>query len=119
MTNCGQKNSQDSIDINLNDISVQDIPGVNMSFINNESVYTNSTQNYKTYGESMTVLSGETMLREPCLNLDGEQAELLKRVVESLRQVSQTLYMSNKGFMSVTTLDLANEICHKFNINHE
>ena len=119
MTNCDQKNSQDSIDINFDYICIKNTPGINLSYINNEPVYTNSTQNYKIYGDPVPVLSGEITLREPCLNLGGEQVKLLKRVVESLRQVSDILYMSNKGFMSVTTLDLANEICHKFNINHE
>lgn len=72
----------------------------------------------KTYGDPMPVNHTSTDdLGGPAgagLVLTGEQAKLLKTVVEYLNQASTALYFSNNRFLSGAARDLANQISDKF-----
>lgn len=110
-----------------------------MNTLNNQkAVYTNSSADYcgqknsinsnawatynlkyeKTYGDPMPVNHASTDdLGGPAgagLVLTGEQAKLLKTVVEYLNQASTALYFSNNRFLSGAARDLANQISDKF-----
>lgn len=110
---CGQKNS---VSVNSNKI------WSNFT-TNDKGEYTKidvtNLGNYeKTYGDPMPVNYTSTDdLGGPAgagLVLTGEQAKLLKTVVEYLNQASTALYFSNNRFLSGAARDLANQISDKF-----
>ena len=110
---CGQKNS---ISVNSNKI------WSNFT-TNDKGEYTKidvtNLGNYeKTYGDPMPVNHTSTDdvggLAGAGLVLTGEQAKLLKTVVEYLNQASTALYFSNHRFLSGAARDLANQISDKF-----
>jgi hypothetical protein len=116
MTQCGQKNSQESIDINLDNLCVENINGISMTYANlNEKVYTNSTDNIKVYGDPMLVQPG-SIAREARLKLSGQQVELLKTVVECLNEASEALVASDNHALSTTLKDLSYQINNGFGI---
>lgn len=102
-----------------------------------ETVFTNSTADYcgqkntlnnawatynlkyeKTYGDPMPINHTSTEdidgPSDAGLVLSGEQAKLLKTVVEYLNQASTALYFSNNRFLSGAARDLANQISDQF-----
>lgn len=111
---CGQKNS---VSINSNKIWSD-------FTTNDKGEYTkidvtNLGKTYeKTYGDPMPVNYTSTDdFGGPAgagLVLTGEQAKLLKTVVEYLNQASTALYFSNNRFLSGAARDLANQISDKF-----
>ena len=110
---CGQKNS---VSVNSNKI------WSNFT-TNDKGEYTKidvtNLGNYeKTYGDPMPVNHTSTDdLGGPAgagLVLTGEQAKLLKTVVEYLNQASTALYFSNNRFLSGAARDLASQISDKF-----
>jgi hypothetical protein len=78
----------------------------------------NTNKHEKAYGDPMPVNYTSTDdLGGPAgagLVLSGEQAKLLKTVVEYLNQASTALYFSNNRFLSGAARDLANQISDKF-----
>ncbi len=75
--------------------------------------------NEKTYGDPMPINNHCTTKLPPSqsesgLVLSGEQAKLLKTVVEYLNQASTALYFSNNRFLSGAARDLANQISDQF-----
>lgn len=74
----------------------------------------------KAYGDPLPVYQSNTDdLNSPAsadsgLVLSGEQAKLLKTVVEYLNQASTALYFSNNRFLSGAARDLASQISDKF-----
>jgi hypothetical protein len=74
----------------------------------------------KAYGDPSPVYQSNTDdLNSPAsadsgLVLSGEQAKLLKTVVEYLNQASTALYFSNNRFLSGAARDLASQISDKF-----
>ena len=106
---CGQKNSMSSAWAgydNVPDSYNQDL----------SKAYNNKFE--KVYGDPMPVNHTSTDdLGGPAgagLVLTGEQAKLLKTVVEYLNQASTALYFSNNRFLSGAARDLANQISDKF-----
>ena len=81
---------------------------------------TNTNPHEKVYGDPMPVNHvntgdmGVTHDTGAGLVLTGEQAKLLKTVVEYLNQASTALYFSNNRFLSGAARDLANQISDKF-----
>lgn len=110
---CGQRNS---VSVNSNKIW--------SNFTTNDKGeytkidVTNLGKYEKTYGDPMPVNHTSTDdLGGPAgagLVLTGEQAKLLKTVVEYLNQASTALYFSNNRFLSGAARDLANQISDKF-----
>lgn len=106
---CGQKNSMKSAWAsydNIPDSYNQDL----------SKAYNNKYE--KSYGDAMPVNHTSTDdLGGPAgagLVLTGEQANLLKTVVEYLNQASTALYFSNNRFLSGAARDLASQISDKF-----
>ena len=66
----------------------------------------------KSYGDPSPVLPSHA--GDSGLVLSGEQAKLLKTVVEYLNQASTALYFSNNRFLSGAARDLASQISDKF-----
>ena len=66
----------------------------------------------KAYGDPSPVLPSHA--GDSGLVLSGEQAKLLKTVVEYLNQASTALYFSNNRFLSGAARDLASQISDKF-----
>lgn len=73
--------------------------------------YDNVPDSYN-YGDPSPVLPSHA--GDSGLVLSGEQAKLLKTVVEYLNQVSTALYFSNNRFLSGAARDLASQISDKF-----
>ncbi len=116
MIKCGQKNSQESVDINLDYLSVKNIDGINLTYSGlNDKVYTNSTDNIKVYGDPMLVKSGNATY-ETRLKLTGQQVELLKTVAECLNKVSEALNTSDNRVLSTTAKDLSSKLNNEFGI---
>jgi hypothetical protein len=110
MNLCGQKNSQDSVEVNLDPAPVS----VTYKSPINEQTYKNYTNAYnKIYGDANPVIPGE-VTHGGCLNLDGQQTKLLKTVVDYLNQASTALYFSNNRFLSTAAKDLANQLSDQF-----
>ena len=97
----------------------------------NLNEYTNITDNIKpvygsvfqkAYGDPTPVhpvdedasTDAQDALPDKDMNLDCQQADLLKTVVEFLNQVSTPLYFSNNKFLSNAAKDLASKISDKF-----
>ena len=100
---CGQKNSMSSAWAgydNVPDSYNQDL----------SKAYNNKFE--KAYGDPSPVLPSHA--GDSGLVLSGEQAKLLKTVVEYLNQASTALYFSNNRFLSGAARDLANQISDKF-----
>lgn len=106
---CGQKNSMKSTWASYD--NVPDSYNQDLS-----KAYNNKYE--KSYGDPMPVNHASTDdLGGPAgagLVLTGEQAKLLKTVVEYLNQASTALYFSNNRFLSGAARDLANQISDKF-----
>ena len=114
--NCGQKNSKSSLD-NFKSSAWAGYDNVPDSYNQDLSkAYNNKFE--KVYGDPMPVNHTSTDdLGGPAgagLVLTGEQAKLLKTVVEYLNQASTALYFSNNRFLSGAARDLANQISDKF-----
>jgi hypothetical protein len=101
---CGQKNS---VSINSNKIWSD-------FTTNDKGEYTkiDVTNLGKAYGDPSPVLPSHA--GDSGLVLSGEQAKLLKTVVEYLNQASTALYFSNNRFLSGAARDLASQISDKF-----
>ena len=101
---CGQKNS---VSINSNKIWSD-------FTTNDKGEYTkiDVTNLGKAYGDPSPVLPSHA--GDSSLVLSGEQAKLLKTVVEYLNQASTALYFSNNRFLSGAARDLASQISDKF-----
>ena len=100
---CGQKNSMSSAWAgydNVPDSYNQDL----------SKAYNNKYE--KVYGDPSPVLPSHA--GDSGLVLSGEQAKLLKTVVEYLNQASTALYFSNNRFLSGAARDLASQISDKF-----
>ena len=97
---CGQKNSKWAGYDNVPDSYNQDL----------SKAYNNKFE--KVYGDPSPVLSSHA--GDNSLVLSGEQAKLLKTVVEYLNQASTALYFSNNRFLSGAARDLASQISDKF-----
>ena len=113
---CGQKNSKSSLD-NFKSSAWASYDNVPDSYNQDLSkAYNNKYE--KSYGDPMPVNhTGTDDLGGPAgagLVLTGEQAKLLKTVVEYLNQASTALYFSNNRFLSGAARDLANQISDKF-----
>jgi hypothetical protein len=116
MINCGQKNSQESVDINLDHLCLENINGISITYGDlNEEVYTNSTDNIKVYGDPMLVQPGN-ITRETRLNLTGQQVELLKTLSECLNKASEALDRSDNHDLSTTLKDLTTQLNSEFGI---
>ena len=96
---CGQKNTKDSVWGDFN------------NKLDNSNKYGEYKCN-KTYGDPSPVLPSHA--GDSSLVLSGEQAKLLKTVVEYLNQASTALYFSNNRFLSGAARDLASQISDKF-----
>ena len=99
---CGQKNSMSSAWAgydNVPDSYNQDLSKAYNKF-------------EKAYGDPSPVLPSHA--GDSGLVLTGEQAKLLKTVVEYLNQASTALYFSNNRFLSGAARDLASQISDKF-----
>jgi hypothetical protein len=116
MINCGQKNSQESVDINLDHMCVENTNGIDVTYTNlNEKVYTNSTDNAKVYSDPMLVKSGKVAY-ETHLNLTGQQIELLKTIAEYLNKASQALDTGENHTLATTLKDLSSKLNNEFGI---
>ena len=113
---CGQKNSKSSLD-NFKSSAWAGYDNVPDSY-NQDLSKTYNNKFEKVYGDPMPVNHTSTDdLGGPAgagLVLSGEQAKLLKTVVEYLNQASTALYFSNNRFLSGAARDLANQISDKF-----
>lgn len=97
---CSQKNSKWAGYDNVPDSYHQDL----------SKAYNNKFE--KAYGDPSPVLPSHA--GDSSLVLSGEQAKLLKTVVEYLNQASTALYFSNNRFLSGAARDLASQISDKF-----
>jgi hypothetical protein len=104
---CGQKNTQDSVWVDFN--KELNSPQKHSDYKCN-NFYTNNYE--KAYGDPSPVLPSHA--GDSGLVLSGEQAKLLKTVVEYLNQASTALYFSNNRFLSGAARDLASQISDKF-----
>jgi len=110
---CGQKNSKSS----LNNFKSNAWATYNLKY---EKTSDNNQTWEKAYGDPMPVNhvnTGDMGVPHDTgagLVLTGEQAKLLKTVVEYLNQASTALYFSNNRFLSGAARDLANQISDKF-----
>jgi hypothetical protein len=107
---CGQKNSVSISSDKMNDVwagydNVPDSYNQDLS-----KAYNNKFE--KAYGDPSPVLPSHA--GDSGLVLSGEQAKLLKTVVEYLNQASTALYFSNNRFLSGAARDLASQISDKF-----
>jgi hypothetical protein len=108
---CGQKNTLDSVNIDLHknvwsNIAVGNVKGVDLN-------YDNIDCGEKTYGDPQPV----STLRSDAgcgLNLCSHQTKLLKTVVDYLNEASTALYFSNNRFLSTAAKDLASQIGDQF-----
>jgi len=100
---CGQKNSMSSAWASYN--QTPDSYNEDLS-----KTYNNKYE--KAYGDPSPVLPSHA--GDSGLVLSGEQAKLLKTVVEYLNQASTALYFSNNRFLSGAARDLASQISDKF-----
>jgi hypothetical protein len=108
--NCGQKNSKSSLD-NFKSSAWAGYGNVPDSYNQDLSkAYNNKFE--KAYGDPSPVLPSHA--GDSGLVLSGEQAKLLKTVVEYLNQASTALYFSNNRFLSGAARDLASQISDKF-----
>lgn len=96
---CGQKNTQHSVWVDFNK---------ELDSLQKYSEYKCD----KAYGDPSPVLPSHA--GDSGLVLSGEQAKLLKTVVEYLNQASTALYFSNNRFLSGAARDLASQISDKF-----
>jgi len=100
---CGQKNSMSSAWASYN--QTPDNYNEDLS-----KAYNSKFE--KAYGDPSPVLPSHA--GDSGLVLSGEQAKLLKTVVEYLNQASTALYFSNNRFLSGAARDLASQISDKF-----
>jgi hypothetical protein len=117
---CGQKNSVSILSDKMNDVWAEYNKNkgccksnVGYDEINLDNIKLDNTNPYeKVYGDPLPVLPSHA--GNSSLVLSGEQAKLLKTVVEYLNQASTALYFSNNRFLSGAARDLASQISDKF-----
>lgn len=112
---CGQKNSVSISSDKMNDVWAEYNERYKLGMIPKHIEYKeiNKNHNYeKVYGDPSPVLPSHA--GDTGLVLSGEQAKLLKTVVEYLNQASTALYFSNNRFLSGAARDLASQISDKF-----
>ena len=112
---CGQKNSISVSSDKMNDVwaGYNKNKGCCKSNVNLDNIKLDNTNPYeKVYGDPSPVLPSHA--GDSSLVLSGEQAKLLKTVVEYLNQASTALYFSNNRFLSGAARDLASQISDKF-----
>jgi hypothetical protein len=117
---CGQKNSVSISSDKMNDFWTKYDKSkgccksnVDYNEINLDNIKLDNTNPYeKVYGDPLPVLPSHA--GNNSLVLSGEQAKLLKTVVEYLNQASTALYFSNNRFLSGAARDLASQISDKF-----
>ncbi len=103
MTQCGQKNSCESVDINLHDTVWSNVTGKsNTPGISFE----------KCFGDSQPV----TSLVGSGLIVSSHDPKLLKRVVQYLADVSVILRANNNQFLADSAIELAAQIKNQFGI---
>ena len=110
-----QKNSVSISSDKMNDFWVKydKNKGCCKSNIDLDNIKLDNTNPYeKVYGDPLPVLPSHA--GNSSLVLSGEQAKLLKTVVEYLNQASTALYFSNNRFLSGAARDLASQISDKF-----
>ena len=100
---CGQKNSMSSAWASYNQTP---------NSYNKDLSKAYNSKYEKSYGDPSLVLPSHA--GDSGLVLSGEQAKLLKTVVEYLNQASTALYFSNNRFLSGAARDLASQISDKF-----
>ena len=119
---CGQKNSISVSSDKMNNVWAEydedkdcgiDLNNIKLDSNNNYIDNFPKKNNYeKVYGDPSPVLPSHA--GDSSLVLNGEQAKLLKTVVEYLNQASTALYFSNNRFLSGAARDLASQISDKF-----
>ena len=119
---CGQKNSVSVSSDKMNNVWAEydedkdcgiDLNNIKLDSNNNYIDNFPKKNNYeKVYGDPSPVLPSHA--GDNSLVLNGEQAKLLKTVVEYLNQASTALYFSNNRFLSGAARDLASQISDKF-----
>ena len=119
---CGQKNSISVSSDKMNNVWAEydedkdcgiDLNNIKLDSNNNYIDNFPKKNNYeKVYGDPSPVLPSHA--GDSGLVLSGEQAKLLKTVVEYLNQASTALYFSNNRFLSGAARDLASQISDKF-----
>lgn len=119
---CGQKNSISVSSDKMNDVwagyntrfeNFYQNKGCCKSNVDLDNIKLDNTNPYeKVYGDPSPVLPSHA--GDNSLVLSGEQAKLLKTVVEYLNQASTALYFSNNRFLSGAARDLASQISDKF-----
>ena len=119
---CGQKNSVSVSSDKMNNVWAEydedkdcgiDLNNIKLDSNNNYIDNFPKKNNYeKVYGDPSPVLPSHA--GDSSLVLNGEQAKLLKTVVEYLNQASTALYFSNNRFLSGAARDLASQISDKF-----
>jgi hypothetical protein len=117
---CGQKNSVSISSDKMNDVWAKYNKNkgccksnVDYNEIDLDNIKLDKNHNYeKVYGDPSPVLPSHA--GDSGLVLSGEQAKLLKTVVEYLNQASTALYFSNNRFLSGAARDLASQISDKF-----
>jgi hypothetical protein len=114
---CGQRNSQKSVDMNLNAVplTVGNVEGVTLTYHKpiSEQTWASYSSDHKLYGDANPVVPGE-VTQGGCLNLTVEQTKLLKTVVDYLNQASTALYFSNNRFLSSAAKDLSSQLSDQF-----
>jgi hypothetical protein len=112
--NCGQKNSQNSVETLRNSVDTDHPYEATITSTNlNEDVYVTSTEKTRIYGDASPVMPA-SLSDIGCLNLTYQQTKLLKTVVEYLNQASTALYFSNNRFLSSAAKDLAAQVGDEF-----
>lgn len=119
---CGQKNSVSVSSDKMNNVWAEydddkdcgiDLHNIKLDSNNNYVDNLPKKNKYeKVYGDPSPVLPSHA--GDNSLVLSGEQAKLLKTVVEYLNQASTALYFSNNRFLSGAARDLASQISDKF-----
>ena len=104
MTQCGQKNTSESIDINIHNAVWSD---------NTEQFSPNSISLEKCFGDAQPV----TSLVGSGLIVPSHDSKLLKRVVQYLGDASVILRANNNQFLADSATELAAQIKSQFGIS--
>lgn len=103
MTQCGQKNSCESVDINLNNTVWSNVTGKSS---------TQGTSFEKCFGDPQTV----TTVVGSGLIAPSHDTKLLKRVVQYLTDASVILRVNNNQFLADSATELSIQIKNHFGI---
>lgn len=104
ITQCGQKNSLESVDINLHDTVWSNVTG-------KSSIPGTSFE--KCFGDAQPV----TTLVGSGLIVPSHDSELLKRVVQYLMDASVILRANNNQFLADSAIELAAQMKNQFGIS--